>query len=415
MTNWLAGMPDVELAHVYCSAEPPQTGCCGRFFQITDQMVVRSLLRGPRAGRVLSETDGPGASGGPSGAPTEYAGLLRAYKRFHFESVLAARDFVWRYARYDTRALSDFLADFAPDIIFSMRYGTLKMLHVEGLVRRLCGKPIVVYTGDDEYSLRQVRLSPVYWARRLLTRRRMRRVIPSYAQYFMHDQRQAEAYARDFGVSAGVLLKCGDFRGVAPHGRVHTPLRMVYAGKLYCNRWKTLAMIADCLRGLDGGGGEPPVVLDIYTNDAVGEGVRRRLQDGRCCVLHGGVPPERLRQVYDGSDIALHVEAFDLKNRLLVQHSFSTKVVDCLGSGCALMVVSHEGHAALRYFRGREAAMVASDPAQLGEVLRALAEAPQEVLDWARRGQAFGLAHFQREAVQAALRARLAEIADGNT
>ena len=30
--------------------------------------------------------------------------------------------------------------------------------------------------------------------------------------------------------------------------KVGTPIRMVYAGRLYCNRWKTLAEIGKALR-----------------------------------------------------------------------------------------------------------------------------------------------------------------------
>ena len=75
--------------------------------------------------------------------------------------------------------------------------------------------------------------------------------------------------------------------------------------------------------------------------------------------------------IYQNSDIALHVESFDIKNKLLVRMSFSTKIVDCLSSGCAVMAVCDEKQGGIDYLKKEDAAICISN---LDEIQKKLAE-----------------------------------------
>ena len=84
------------------------------------------------------------------------------------------------------------------------------------------------------------------------------------------------------------------------------------------------------------------IILDIYTANEITKKINKALNDGVNSFIHAAVSQKELQIIYQNCDIALHVESFDIKNKLLVRMSFSTKIIDCLSSGCAVMAICDE-------------------------------------------------------------------------
>ena len=61
---------------------------------------------------------------------------------------------------------------------------------------------------------------------------------------YSQSERQMKEYKKDTQVKTKFLVKCGSFDKSKIHTFVGNPIQIVYAGKLYCNRWKTLRMIS---------------------------------------------------------------------------------------------------------------------------------------------------------------------------
>ena len=214
-------------------------------------------------------------------------------------------------------------------------------------------------------------------------------------------------FEKKFKVPTKFLVKCGSFDEEKIHRTVNSPIQLVYAGKLYCNRWKTLAMMADAVKIINEQTGNKKIVLNIYTRDAVTKKQDKLLNDGINSIIHGGVSAEELTRVYHRSDVALHIEGFDLKNRLLTKDSFSTKVMDCLSSGCAVLAVCADIHAAGQYLRAQDAAMVASSAKEISEILERISDDPRTVTKYAEKAYLCGVKNHERKNIQAMLRADL--------
>ena len=75
---------------------------------------------------------------------------------------------------------------------------------------------------------------------------------------------------------------------------------------------------------------------------------------------------------YRNSDIALHIESFDLKYKLATRVSFSTKIIDCLSGGCALMVVAWKKHSGLTYLKKEDADICIDNLKEVYNVINAL-------------------------------------------
>ena len=395
MTNWFTDFPDAEIYTVSGGPGLPQNKCCKNYFQVSDKMMAKSLLFGKRAGRVLRYEDYPMPESQEMGKE-EF--IYKNRKKLSFPLMRLIRSVIWRFGRYDERELEGFIKDFDPDVIFSQRMGSVKMCRMEKIVSKYTDAPIIAYTGDDEYSLKHISFWPSHWIHRFWTRAWIRKMAKKYRLYYMMSRRQMAEYKKAFKTETDFLVKCGEFSEDHVHKSVSTPIRLVYGGKLYCNRWKTLGMIAKVLREINKDGVK--ATLEVYTADPINKKIKKSIDDGTSSFIRGRVSAKELKEIYDRSDIILHVEGFDVNNRNLTRHSFSTKVMDCLSSGAATMAVAHEVHSALDYLRSNDIAITATSEDELRECLESIVNDPEIILQYARRANEFGKMNHSREKIQ---------------
>ncbi len=394
LTNWFEGFPG-ELAHIYLASGIPDNKCCNKYYQITDRMIFKSIYaKHYKAGRGF-EYNRDSKRKEDSFPEKENKAFYFFMKLISTETVRLLRDWIWLSGQYNVEEIKRFISDFRPDIIFTLRLASRKMLRFERLISELIDCPMIAFTGDDEYTLKQLRFSPVYWLRRLCLRRDLRKTVPLYRKYYMLSEKQAQLYRKQFHIDTDVLMKCGDFNEDFVHKEVHTPIKLVYAGKLYCNRWKTLVQIKAALEKINHK--ENKMVLHIYTKDWISKRRRRQLSDGRNSFLMPPADANELKKIYQEADIALHVEAFDLKNRWLTKYSFSTKIIDCLSSSCAVVAICPPEHAGYQYLKGKTAAICISSFENIYPGLRRIALKPKILYQYQEKAWLCGR-YFHRRA-----------------
>lgn len=399
LTNWFADF-DAEFANIYCNPGNPKNLICSKYFQITDKMMMRSLLSGKaKAGFAfeLTPEDISNAKGNFLGEQ-ESLKLYRFLKSMSTESLRAIREFIWNYGRYDLIALKKFIDEFQPDIIFSTRMASIKILRLENIVYHLAQKPIVAFTGDAEYSMKLLRLSPIFWIKRAILRKKFREMMNNYSLYYTLSEVQKQEYEEEFGEKFKILRKCSDFNNYNPEKPIHKPIKITYAGKLYSKRWKTLLYLARALKEINKY--EQRIVLEIYSKDKLSRRQLKILNDHYNTFYHGAIAPSELENKYIESDIALHVESFDIKNRLLTRVSFSTKIVDCIASGCAVMVISWKNHEGFIYLKKEDAAFTIGNQNHILHVLEKIVNSPQLIAYYSEKAYICGKCNHSKENVQ---------------
>ena len=396
LTNWFEGF-EGEFANVYCSPGKPNNNCCKKYFQITDTMMVKSILGKGTAGESFelnSSVDENKLDG-----ENENKKLYSNLKSVTTESLRAIRELIWNYGKYDLEGLGNFIADFQPDIIFSPRMATIKILRLEKIVSDIANVPIVAFTGDAEYSMRLFRISPVFWVKKLILRRKLKQMMPNYSMYYTLSDEQKNEYTREFGNKFKILRKCGEFSENSEIiKKINKPIKLVYAGKLYSNRWKTLAEVAKAISLINKT--ELKMSLEIYTNDKVTKYQAKLLDDGVNSSIKKPVSPEELKDIYKKADIALHVESFDLKNRLLTRVSFSTKIIDCLASGCAVMAISWDKHSGYTYLSNEDAAITVGCKDDILKELIRISDNSELILEYSQKAKKCGQRNHQKQDVQ---------------
>ena len=383
LTNMFSSFPDSEFAQIYCNEQEPNNTICRKYYQISDRMMVDSILHKTKAGREIIYDH----------VPTDTVATTESFKAAasklggNIKRIL--RELVWDMGKWNTHEIVSFAKAFNPDIIFAPCYGNHYMQKLTVMVHDAINKPVISYISDDFYTNGQFRFSIIFWINHFLLRKRTRKTFKHYSLvYTMTDEQKAQC-ERDFGANMKILRKSGEFNARYLKNDVNTPIRFVYAGGIYLNRWKTLGALADAMRKINADGIK--CVLDIYTNNPLTEQMQQAIDDGLTARVHIAVSMADLKDIYHHSDIALHVESFDMVNRHAVRMSFSTKIIDCMDSGCAVMAICDKKQAGGAYLRRNDCAICVNDLSELESTLKAIISNPQVLIEYQHR--AFDIGH----------------------
>lgn len=204
LTSLFANQP-FTVANICCKPGLPENGVCANYFQLTDRMAIDNVLKRTPVGRAfMLEGDFTKADAGEQ----ERKAFYDFFRRHQWEIFFAARQLLWRMADFKSGALDAFVKDFAPDVIFAPLCYDRYVLEIQRYVIDLAGCPAVTYLYDDIYSLRQVRLSPLYWIDRFALRRDIRKTLVKYAYGYTMTEEQADAFEKMLGCKLHVLRKC---------------------------------------------------------------------------------------------------------------------------------------------------------------------------------------------------------------
>lgn len=402
LSNIFRAFPDAKLAQLYCSGEMPQNSVCQAYFQISDSMLLSS-----QKGRALEEKDySVDETGTANVAENRVKNRVPSLLK---EPVLLARELLWAVFRWKTPELEDFIRDFKPDLIFAPCYAYYHVSKLALYAKEVAGCPMISYISDDNYSLKQLRFSPSFWINRLITRKWIRRHFAACSLVYTMTDMQKEEYEAKLKRPMKVLCKSAEF--TPRESAVGSPVRFIYAGGLYLNRWRMLSKLAEAIRALNRDGIRAE--LHIYSGSQLKESRVNRLHDGTHSFLHGAIPFSELTERYREFDVAVHVESFDLKNRLITRLSFSTKIIDCMNSGCAILAVGPDTQAGIAYLREHGAAACVCDPKELSSTVRGLVDHPEQIRDYAQRAHQLGKQNHDRAVIEKHLKQDFREVIEG--
>lgn len=378
LTNWFTDF-NADFAQIYLSPILPHNNICNLYFQITDKQMLKSFW-GKRAGKIVKQDKTINKMTSMHQGIYVY---LKKISTYIHSPMMILNDFIWSCGHYDKSALKNFIDDFQPDVIFSPRMGSVKLFRLERIVSEITSVPIVAFTGDNEIGYDVVSYSPLYWLRRWYTNRMFLRNCKIYNYYFMHSQEQADIYSKKYRMPTSTLFKCATDLENNHIKYVNFPIVMVYAGRLYCNRWKTLAEIGKALKIINKDGIR--MQLDIYTGDELTRKQRASLCVDNSIHVHNAVTPSELINIYNQADIALHVESFDKEYMYVTKYSFSTKIIDLLASGCAIMAICWEKHAGYQYLHSQDAAFCCPDYNSILPLLFRICETPSLISEYQKK------------------------------
>lgn len=357
-------IPDVEISSLYCGAGESDDPLVKHAFQITEAGIIRALFGRYLDGGPIVESAGEVSNVHGKSAPLDR--VLQAFrvKRFSFyRFARAAQEAIWLLGTWRSQALRDFVREARPHVIVQPVYGRFYMIRLARFVKSLANVPMVGYVSDDVYSLRQFSLSPIFWVDRLLKRRALRRVLRECEWLYVVSDLQKREYQRSLKMDCRVLTKLSDFHGVdrpplRTSGALCDEVVFTYAGNIGNGRWKSLAAVGQAIAKANALGSRAR--LDVFTGTPIGRTMRRHIDQPGSIRLHGPVNPAVLQQRYADSDVLVLAEPTDLRGRLSVRLSISTKLVEYLHAGRPILARGTSAMAGIQHLQAGSAALTST-------------------------------------------------------
>lgn len=384
-------MRDVEIANIYLADGLPEyEENVKAYYQVSEQELV-SLMKHPfssqKVGKVVY------AENRTNNSNEKISSYLALGKQKRWPIMFMARDLIWKYGKVNYSEMENFVSDFKPDILFLPYYYATYVFRVALRLQRKFNLPMTGEACLDIYSLKQLSLDPFYWINRFAIRRWIRKAAHNSASLYLISEKMRKDYADFLNLPCKILYKIPDFsRLQSEYKEVHNPVRFLFTGNIGANRWKTLGQLASALKKSQFGH------LDIYTATPITSSMRKVLDVKGYSETHDPVSQEKVKQLQNEADILVHAESFNLADKLLVRYSISTKIMDYLCVGRAIFALGPKDVASIEYLCSNDAALVATNNEEIGNVLSGLKHNQGIIMDYARKGLAF--AKSQMNAVE---------------
>lgn len=373
-SNIFEGIPDLEFANISCRTVTDLDPIVSACFEISEKSLLKHLKdkRSPSGKKIDIEA----LKNCKKSA--EESNIKTFARKKRWQVLFWARDIIWTLGLWKSQELLDFIDDFKPDLIFQPVYYSSYLNDIACFIQEYTNVPMLGYISDDCYTLRQFSLSPLYWIDRLHKRKKVKKTIEKCKILYVISEIQKRDYEKAFGVPCKILTKSADFTE-PPQLKTsyNTPLQLVFTGNIGTNRWKSLAVIAQALQELNQNGTKAE--LRIYTATPLTAKMQKALQIDGASYLMGTVPASAIPQIQSEADMLVHVEAMDLKNKLAVRQSFSTKLVDYFKAARPILAVGPKDVASIDHLLQNNCALVADNAADLAVMLSDCLENPKRL------------------------------------
>lgn len=396
---------NVEMASVFTRAGRPDEKI-QKSFCITEKMLINNLLKGTPVGKEVV-FEGEKSEVIPNNTKEH-----KFAKKYRLTVFFWLQNLIWSLGRWKSPELEKFIKEYNPDIIFTILSNTVFLNKLIMHIKKVSNKKLVLYAWDNNYSLKRFMLSPLRWIKMFIDRSYMRKVVKQAELLYVISDVQKEDYQKAFKKECKVLTKGADFSGEAPIKTEYgSPLQFAYTGNIELNRWKSLAHIANVLEKINANGVKAQ--LRIYTGNTVTEKMSKALNKGDSSFIMGSVSAEKVKEIQNNADCLVHIESLDLKNKLYVRQSFSTKIVDYLAAARPILAFGPKDVASVDHFVKNDCAIVADSEEELYNKLCSVIDDESKLKELSIKAFVCGKKHHNKADIDNMLKEDLWKVVEG--
>ena len=223
----------------------------------------------------------------------------------------------------------------------------------------------------------------------MLSRRALSRTVRASDLIYTIVDEQKKEYDRMLNVNSKILTKGGNFEGKPPlYKEITLPLKFVYTGNIYAGRWESLVAIGRALDEINKTSKKGE--LFIYSKNELTPRMQKCVAEIKSVNFMGSISPKEVHTTQKDADVLVHVEAFNLRDKLSTRLSFSTKLVDYFSMGKCILAVGWGESASIKYLEDNDIAVVVDEYNKLNEVLERLLNQNELVRQYGVRAWEFG-------------------------
>lgn len=393
---------NIEIANIYCKYGQPNDSVVRRAFQITDKSIIRHIFKGTPSGReVMFKDNNDIVYDSLNKNQIKYVYFFR---RHRFRIVFWVRDLIWMTGYWQSKELENFITDFAPDIIWIPIYYSVYLNQMALFLKEITGRPMIGYSSDDDYTLKQFSLSPLFWIERLIKRKYIKKTITSCDLLYVITEKQKKEFDKLFHKNSKILCKGADFSGRMPYHRpIKETIEIMFLGNLSDGRWKSILNVIDIIKLINEEEGRERFKLNVYSLTPLTPKIQHKIN------IQPFIPDKDINWAIQQADILLHVEPVKLSERLKFRLSFSTKIVSYLeNASCILGYGGITG--TMQYLIDTKIGIYANNKIKLYKALKFISDNPQIILKCQKRAWRCGMAKHEKKCIGKMVRLDLEQL-----
>lgn len=389
-SNFFGDWQDTNFSSLYLRAALPQNNICSEYYNITEKQILKNIFKPRNIGNTFTQDQLQEMRTGKDISKTvsQERKIQKTFLSLGGTFFLLAIELLWKTGGWKNKKLDEFLGRDI-NIIFAPAGKSIYLNTVIRYCVKKTGAKPVVFFADDIYC-HKTRM-PLKYLFETRLRKEIRKTAEIGAKYYGASQKLCDEYKQYFGREIQPLYKGCDLEQYAVKASVSSPVKIVYAGNLFYNRWETLEVLADEIEKINSDGIK--ATLEIYTTAEVTPVLDKALNRGEASKLMGARSYEEIKNILAGADIVLHVESFETKAIKSTRLSFSTKIIDGMQSGSCLMAIGPDCVASIEYLSRLDCAIVVNDIERIGEALIESIQNPERITENAAKMRVYAKEH----------------------
>ena len=350
-----------DLCQLYIYPILPNIKKCGSYFQITDKMVLESILKFNSCGlevKVDTET-------AQSFDKSEFEEKAFTNKKNKRELKLILRSLIWKMGFWYNKSLKNWIEREKPDVIFATGGVSSFFYPFVMKIARKHNLPIVAYVCDDFFFCKTKKdiISKIYYRN---LKKNIHSMMHKSCSIISICEPLSQKYNKFFNVKTDTIYT-GVSIGNKENEDSMNAVNISYFGNLFIGRNTSLAEVGTALDAINKEQ-KTNFKLNIYTNTK-DEGIKTVFEGIDSISVQGFVSSEKVIDLMNDSVLLLHVEGFEEDQIERVRYSISTKIPESLNSGVCLFAYGPSEDASIDYLHKNDCAIVSKNKSELKKSL----------------------------------------------
>lgn len=362
--NW----PQKNLRQIFSNTKIPVKGHCDSLYQITDQRLLRRIIKKNTDTGVIFHYDDLPEENISKNADTRTKLISKLYTLGKNKSSLnhLLRKVLWNKKYWNTSQLNTWLDDFQPECVFLAFSDDFFIPEIALYVAEKFNIPIMTCIGDDYYFNDKFSLSPLYHLYRRKYKKLIRQIFSHRSSAIYIGDKIRDKYNYEFGLNGETIYLATEIER-HPFRAINTDnLKISYCGNIRLGRNTSLVDIGNALQAIN-----PNYKLDVYSAEQ-SAAYTDILTQYPGINYHGVVPYQEVVKILSGSDIVVVVEGFKVEEVTKTKYSLSTKAADSIATGGQILAYGSGDCGVIEYLESTGCAVVCQNPVDLKQSIEKL-------------------------------------------
>lgn len=388
--------PSENLAGLYLREEFPDNDRCCIYYQISEQKIIKSILnRSIKTGQILTSNSMPTNSDIDDLRKTYKLYSKNRNKRKYYK--LFARELIWKFGRWKTDELDNFLECFKPDIIIFSMEGYIHFHRICRYIIKRTGAYPIGYVWDDTFTYKQVPGSVCFKMFRFFQRRSIRKSAKICKEFWAITPKTKKEFDNFAGVNCKIVTKpLNEYHAneISPFLNKRV-IKLLYTGNLAIGRIDTLKCLSNAIDRINIV--DKKIILDVYTNTLLTEDDKKFFS--KYIIFHKPVPAWQVASLLNKADVLLFIEDIVGNNSMKARLSFSTKLTDYFSAAKCIFAIGPADIAPMEYLKTEDAALCVNNKSQIESSLKHLVDEPSLIDKYAQKALICGQRYHSKEKI----------------